>query len=56
MGPVVRGKYAKRLAVESNIVVIDPEVSKAFPNEEAVNAALRELIESREVVAGFKHR
>lgn len=45
LGPIVRGKYAKRMASESNVVVIDPTVSKAFPNEEAVNAALRGLLE-----------
>ena len=33
LGPIVRGKYARRMATESNVVVIDPAVSKAFPNE-----------------------
>ena len=45
LGPIVRGKYAKRMVSESNVVVLDPIVSKAFPNEEAVNAALRGLLE-----------
>ncbi len=27
-----RGKYAARLAEESNVVVLEPEVAKAFPN------------------------
>ncbi len=45
LGPIVRGKYARRMAVESNVVVIDPVVSKAFPNEAAVNTALRGLID-----------
>lgn len=40
-----RGKYAKRLKESSNIVVLRPEVAKAFPNEEAVNDALLSLIE-----------
>ncbi len=44
LGPIVRGKYARRMAVESNVVVIDPTVSKAFPNEASVNAALRGLL------------
>jgi len=43
-GGLVRGKYAKRLAESSNIVVLKPEVAKAFPNEEAVNNALLPLI------------
>ncbi len=45
LGPIVRGKYVRRIAAESNVVVIDPAVSKAFPNEESVNAALRGLLE-----------
>lgn len=45
LGPIARGKYARRIAAESNVVVIDPAVSKAFPNEESVNAALRSLLE-----------
>jgi hypothetical protein len=45
LGAIVRGKYAQRMVTESNVVVLDPIVSKAFPNEEAVNTALRCLIE-----------
>ena len=45
LGPIVRGKYAQRMASESNAVVLDPIVSKAFPNEQAVNTALRGLLE-----------
>lgn len=44
LGPITRGKYARRMATESNVVVIDPAVSKAFPNEASVNAALRGLL------------
>ncbi len=43
VGPLGRGKYAKRLKQSSNIVVLQPEVA-AFPNDETVNAALRSLI------------
>lgn len=42
---VVRGKYARRLRESSNIVVLRPEVAKAFPNEDAVNKALLSLID-----------
>jgi len=45
LGPIVRGKYARRMAARSNVVVIDPAVSKAFPNEMSVNLALRGLLE-----------
>ena len=39
----VRGKYAKQ-AANSNIVVLSPDVAAAFPNDEAVNNALRALL------------
>jgi len=41
----VRGKYAKRLRESSNVVVLEPEVARAFPNQEAVNNALLSLIQ-----------
>ena len=44
-GAMVRGKYAKRCKEASNVVVLDPEVQKAFPNTQAVNDALRGLLE-----------
>ena len=44
-GGLVRGKYAKSMKESSNIVVLRPEVAKAFPNEEAVNNALLALID-----------
>lgn len=43
--PLVRGKYAKRLRESSNVVVLEPEVAAAFPNEKAVNKALKSLID-----------
>ena len=36
-----RGKYAKQYAAGTNIVRLAPDVAAAFPNEEAVNEALR---------------
>ncbi len=36
-----RGKYAEQYAAGTNIVRLDPDVAAAFPNEEAVNEALR---------------
>jgi hypothetical protein len=41
----VRGKYARRYARGSNVVVLEPDVAKAFPNAEAVNSSLRSLAE-----------
>ena len=39
----VRGKYASRFAQGSNVVVLDPDVAKVFPDSESVNQALRAL-------------
>ncbi len=44
----VRGKYYERYQDETNIVVIDSDLSEEFPNTKAVNDALRELLEGRE--------
>ena len=36
-----RGKYAQRYAAGTNIVRLAPDVAAAFPDEKAVNDALR---------------
>ncbi|ABA20392.1 hypothetical protein Ava_0768 [Trichormus variabilis ATCC 29413] len=41
----VRGKYVERYRTQTNLVRLDPDVAQAFPNDEAVNNALRLLIE-----------
>lgn len=43
-GGIVRGKYAKKAANASNIVVLDPEIAAAFPTSASVNDALRALV------------
>ena len=45
----VRGKYAKRYHAGTNLVLLDPEVRKAFASERAVNEALRLVIELRKI-------
>jgi len=41
----VRGKYYRRLVKEgANVVVLEPDVAKAFRDSEAVNDALRALL------------
>jgi hypothetical protein len=39
----VRGKYARRYAQGSNVVVLEPDVAKVFTDSEAVNRSLRDL-------------
>jgi len=41
----IRGKYAKRYAEGTNVVVIEPDVAKYFPDHDSVNKALRLLTE-----------
>jgi len=46
----VRGKYYRRLMKEgANVVVLEPDVAKAFRSSAAVNDALRSLLEVSEV-------
>jgi len=45
LGPGVRGKFAEAYRAGTNVVLLSPEVAKAFPTEQAVNDALRALIE-----------
>jgi len=42
----VRNPYAAKFAKGSNLVLIEPELFKAFPSEEAVNRALRILLKT----------
>ena len=41
----VRGKYARRYAEGANIVILDPDVARVFPDSASVNKALRSLVE-----------
>ena len=40
----VRGKYAKRYAEGTNVVLLDPDVAEFFPDHDTVNDALRSLV------------
>jgi hypothetical protein len=40
----VRGKYVQRYQAGTNVVVLDPDVAQAFPTTQAVNDALRLLL------------
>ena len=41
----VRGKYAARYSEGANVVILDPDIAKVFPDSAAVNKALRALVE-----------
>jgi hypothetical protein len=40
----VRGKHTKSYREGTNVVLIDPDLHKQFPNSEAVNRALRDYL------------
>ena len=39
-----RGKYARRYAQGTNVVVLEPDVAKVFSNSKVVNILLRKII------------
>lgn len=41
----VRGKYNARYRAGTNLVLLSPDVAEHFPTEQAVNTALRSLIQ-----------
>jgi hypothetical protein len=45
----VRGKYAARYRDGTNLVLLEPEVAKAFPNDKAVNDALKLVMKMKQV-------
>lgn len=45
LGDGIRGKHYAEYNKGTNLVLLSPDVAKAFPTEESVNQALRSLIE-----------
>jgi hypothetical protein len=53
----VRGKYYRRLLKEgANVVVLEPDVAKAFRSSAAVNEALRSLLRMSEATRRLTSR
>ncbi len=52
----VRGKYYSKAKAGTNLVLIDPDLAKVFPNEESVNRALRLLLETANDATTASHR
>jgi hypothetical protein len=48
----VRGKYTKRYREGTNIVLLEPDIAEAFPNDAAVNQALRGMLNTTRTVRG----
>ena len=47
----VRGKYVERYRAGTNLVRLAPDVAEAFPTEDAVNEALRLVIQMAKIPA-----
>ncbi len=56
LGKGVRGKFYKEFKGGHNLVLLQPEVAKAFPSEEAVNEALLSLIKIAQTSTGRTSR
>ena len=52
----VRGKYYRKAISGTNLVLIEPELAKVFPNAESVNRALRFLADTAVAVANPARR
>ena len=54
LGKATRGKYAAAFKQGSNLVLLDEDVAKAFTSDEAVNDALRLLINLADQQVNFQ--
>ena len=54
LGPGVRGKYFEAYREGTNLVLLSPDVAKVFTTEQAVNDALRSLIDVAQRSVGPK--
>ncbi len=44
-----RGRYAPERRIGSNLVVLEPDLAQAFPSDEAVNKALRLILQAIQI-------
>ena len=55
-GKLERGKFFKEVSRGASVVLLDPQLAKAFPTSEAVNNALRGLLALTEQTARITSR
>jgi hypothetical protein len=56
LGKGVRGKHLKHFMQGSNVVVLQPEIQKAFPTSEAVNKALASMLAFAQETQGLTNK
>ena len=44
-----RGRFSPERRIGNNVVVLEPDVAQAFPNDEAVNEALRLILKASKI-------
>ncbi len=44
-----KGRYAPERRIGKNLIVLDPDVAQAFPDDEAVNEALRLILQIAQI-------
>jgi hypothetical protein len=46
----IRGKYVEQYRAGTNLILLDPDVAEAFPSEQAVNEALRLVLQLTKIL------
>ena len=46
LGHGVRGKYLEDFRLGTNLVLLHPDIAKAFPTDDSVNQALRSVMDA----------
>jgi hypothetical protein len=49
MAILPRGRFDPKRRIGTNVIVLEPEIAKAFPNDEAVNEALRLVLKASKI-------
>ena len=44
-----KGRFDPKRRIGKNVVVLDPDIARAFPSDEAVNEALRLLLKATKI-------
>jgi len=45
-----KGRFDPKRRIGNNVVVLEPDIAKAFPDDEAVNEALRLLLKASKIL------
>jgi hypothetical protein len=55
LGKGIRGKYVEEYKKGTNLILLSPDVAKAFPDDDSVNEALRSLMKIARQTGLTKH-